>query len=132
VGRPFTDHKGAVRAVDISNDGQRIISRSLDTTTRLWDATSVRPLGGPMNGHALGTLPIAVSFTPDGQTITDFDSDPTRRLWPKPAQSLWPSLVCAKLSQNMSHEQWRDWVAPDIGYSEVCPGLPIPPDDRSD
>ena len=73
-----------------------------------------------------------VVHTGRAETITDVDSDPTRRLWPKPAQSLWPSLVCAKLSQNMSHEQWRDWVAPDIGYSEVCPGLPIPPDDRSD
>jgi WD40 repeat protein len=132
VGAPMTGHTGPVTNVQFGPDGQRIISRSLDTTMRLWDATSVRPLGGPMNGHALGALPIAVSFTPDGQTITDVDSDPTRRLWPKPAQSLWPSLVCAKLSQNMSHEQWRDWVAPDIGYGEVCPGLPIPPDNRSD
>jgi len=28
----------------------------------------------------------------------------------------------------MSHQQWRDWVSPDIDYIEVCPGLPIPAD----
>ena len=27
-------------------------------------------------------------------------------------------------------KQWRDWVSPDphIGYHELCPGLPVPPD----
>ncbi|MBV9089785.1 MAG: TIR domain-containing protein [Mycobacteriaceae bacterium] len=131
IGSPMTGHTGAVLNVQFGPDGQRVISRSADTTMRLWDATGVRPLGGPMNGHALGTLPIAVSFAPDGQSITSVDSDPTRRLWPKPAQWMWPSLVCSKLSQNMSHKQWRDWVAPDVGYIEVCPGLPIPPDNRN-
>jgi hypothetical protein len=37
--------------------------------------------------------------------------------------------VCAKLTTtNMSHQQWRDWVSPDIDYIKVCPGLPITPD----
>jgi hypothetical protein len=27
-----------------------------------------------------------------------------------------------------SHKQWRNWVSPDIPYTTVCPGLPIPPD----
>ncbi|MCW2653838.1 MAG: repeat-containing protein [Mycobacterium sp.] len=98
---------------------------------RLWDAISIRPLGGPMNGHPPGALPIAVTFTPDGQGITSIDADPTRRLWPKPALDTWPRLLCAKLSQNISHQQWRDWVSPDIAYTEVCPGLPLPPDNPS-
>jgi hypothetical protein len=35
---------------------------------------------------------------------------------------------CEKLTANMSRQQWRDWVSPDIGYIELCPGLPIPTD----
>jgi hypothetical protein len=35
------------------------------------------------------------------------------------------SAMCAKLTTNMSHQQWRDWVSPDIDYIEACPGLPI-------
>ena len=30
--------------------------------------------------------------------------------------------MCAKLTTNMSHQQWRDWVSPDIDYIEACPG----------
>jgi hypothetical protein len=29
----------------------------------------------------------------------------------------------------MSHQQWRDWVSPDIDYIQVCPRLPIAPDE---
>ena len=36
----------------------------------------------------------------------------------------WSNLVCAKLTQNPSHQQWHEWIAPDIGYTEPCPGLP--------
>ena len=38
------------------------------------------------------------------------------------------SAVCAKLTANVSHQQWRDWVSPDIDYFEACPGLPVAPD----
>jgi hypothetical protein len=37
-------------------------------------------------------------------------------------------MLCAKLTANLSHQQWRDWVSPDIGYTTLCPGLPIPAD----
>jgi hypothetical protein len=36
--------------------------------------------------------------------------------------------MCAKLTTNMSHQQWNDWVSPDIGYIKVCPDLPVAPD----
>ena len=36
--------------------------------------------------------------------------------------------MCAKLTTNMSRQQWRDWVSPDIDYIEACPGLPITPE----
>lgn len=36
----------------------------------------------------------------------------------------WSNLVCAKLTQNPSQLQWHEWIAPDIGYTELCPGLP--------
>ena len=29
---------------------------------------------------------------------------------------------------NMSLQQWRDWVSPDIDYIKVCPDLPVAPD----
>ena len=48
------------------------------------------------------------------------------RVWPAfpdPA-----SALCAKLTTNMNHQQWRDWVSPDIEYIKVCPDLPVASD----
>ena len=42
--------------------------------------------------------------------------------------SRYRAAMCAKLPTNMSRQQWRDWVSPDIDYDEVCPGLPVPDD----
>jgi hypothetical protein len=46
-------------------------------------------------------------------------------VWPGYADA---ATLCAKLTTNMSHQQWRDWVSPDIDYITVCPDLPVPPD----
>ena len=47
--------------------------------------------------------------------------------------SLWPAyadtkMLCGKLTTNMTHSQWQDWVSPDIDYIRVCPDLPVAPD----
>ncbi len=39
-----------------------------------------------------------------------------------------PRCCAPKLTTNMSHQQWREWVSPDIDYIKVGPDLPIPPD----
>jgi hypothetical protein len=41
------------------------------------------------------------------------------------ACSASPEMLCTKLTTNMSHQQWRDWVSPDIDYITLCPDLPV-------
>jgi WD domain, G-beta repeat len=66
---------------------------------------------------------LSLDFSPDGTTFVSGSFDRTLRVWrvppAAPAQALW-----AKITHNMTHEQWRDWVSPDIDYITVCPGLP--------
>ena len=115
-----------VWSVAFSPDGQRIVSGSNDYTLRLWNADTGQPLGAPLTGHTDHVS--SVAFSPDGQRIVSGSADDTVRLWPAPPQAAWPEILCNKLTDNMSHTQWQDWVSPSINYITVCPGLPTAPD----
>ena len=66
-----------------------------------------------------------MAFSPDGQRLASSNADATIRLWPAVGK---PEMLCDKLAANMSRQQWRNWVSPDVSYVTQCPGLPIPPD----
>ena len=125
IGAPMKGHERAVTSVAFSPDGTRLVSGSDNGTLRLWDAQSGQPIGAPLRGHERDVT--SVAFSPDGTHFVSGSSDKTLRLWPAP--KVWPDLLCAKLTHNMSRKEWREWVSADIAYVCQCPGLPILPDE---
>ena len=123
VGEPLQAHEDTVVALAYSPDSRTIASASLDETIRVWDVESGQQAADALMGHTDDVN--SVVYSPDGQRIVSGSTDGTVRVWPAVAG---PKELCDKLTANMSHKQWNEWVSPDIDYIKVCPDLPMSPD----
>lgn len=70
-------HRGAVKSVAFSPDGERVLTGSGDCTAKLWDANT---------GQVIHTFKhdwdvMSVAFSPDGGLVLTGSGDPEAKLW---------------------------------------------------
>jgi WD40 repeat protein len=71
-------HRRSIASVDLSRDGERVVTASRDHTARIFDTASGRPLR-VLRGHR---RPVAnASFSPDGRRVVTASDDGTARIW---------------------------------------------------
>ena len=100
----------------------QLASGGVDGTVRLWDTSTGKPTASPQTRPDTVT---GVAVSPDGKLTASASANGTVMLSSALAD---PTQLCDKLPANMSHKQWNDWVSPGIGYIQLCPSLPVPPD----
>ena len=76
--RLLVGHDKAISAAAFSPDGKLALTGSTDSTARLWDAATGKPVA-TLAGHdnAVG----AVAFSPDGKLVLTGSEDKSARLW---------------------------------------------------
>jgi hypothetical protein len=135
VGEPMMGGPGGLFNVAYSSDGHQIFGGGADFTARIWDADSGQPGGEPMRGH--GGWVLSVACSPVDERMASGGADGTLRIWaPRGEHSTdgapdpfpWVDALRAKLTTNMTYQQWCDWVSREIDYVATCPTLTLPAD----
>jgi WD40 repeat protein len=116
LGSPLLGHGSGLAGVALSADGRTIASVDDNGQFRLWDWASGQPIGSPL---ADSSDIRAVAFSADGTQIVALDPE-GRRLHTWPSPPTWPARLCGKLTRDMSPDQWRAWLTPEIAYLPQC------------
>ncbi len=96
-----------LRSICFSPDGRRLATASEDSTARVWEASTGKPVGNPMK-H--GGKVYSVCFSPDGNHLATASEDGTARVW--------EASIGEPVGNPMKHEDIVNFVcfSPDGRY----------------
>jgi WD40 repeat protein/outer membrane protein OmpA-like peptidoglycan-associated protein len=88
-------HVGSIMALDVSSDGEKIVTASADGTARIWDAHTGFTIAELNHNVQTGkrTQVISAAFNPAGTRIITTASDNTLRLWDAESGRLLKAVI---------------------------------------
>jgi WD40 repeat protein len=114
-------HTTPVFGVAFSPDGTMLASCGLDRALR-WDLRRLPAEPVVLRQQARGAT--AVAFSPDGRVLALGGKDIF--LLAVHAEA-FPTVLCERVSRNLTHTEWREFVSQELPYEHTCPHLPAPP-----
>jgi hypothetical protein len=109
-----------------SPDGQWVASAT-GNMARVWEAATGREVARMEHNNHVWT----VALSPDGRWVASASEDRTARVWVWRPEDLIAE-ACARLTRNLTQDEWEQFIGPDAPYECTCPNLPpgegAPPD----
>ena len=124
VATPLSGDQNPVFSVALAHHNQWIATGGGGGIVRVWDLENTPPSGTPLDGHRNWVH--SVAFSPDDSVLLSGSADGNLQLWPAPADV--GQTICSKLTTNMSHKQWNEWIGAKAPYEPLCAGLDPGPD----
>ncbi len=111
-------HSARVVDIDFSPDNRLIASSSFDGSIHLWNAQNLNARPVAIREH--GSWVRSVAFNSRGNKLISGSRQEARlRSWNiRPAEMA--TMICEKLSRNMTLSEWDKYIGEDIPYRESC------------
>ncbi len=97
------------------------MTASLDHIARVWEASNGSEVARVQRDGAV----IGAVFSPDGEYLATASADKTARVQPWRPEGLTDE-ACARLTRNLTKEEWQQSLSDTLYYRKTCPNLPEP------
>lgn len=131
VRKTLPGHTSHIEQIKFSHSGDFMATASKDRSIRLWNYKDLNKPPQVLNDH---DWVWSMAFSPDDnqimagihsviQNIDPKDVDFTIHAWPTKITAM-SSKLCTYIKQNMSKDNWDQYVGDDVTYQNTCSSLP--------
>jgi WD40 repeat protein len=119
------DNSGAFAMVSFSPDGKYLGTNIIGGIARLriWEVATAKEISRITYDNWINSF----AFSPDGKYIVIGSFDRTTRIWKWQPDDLIAD-ACSRVTRNLTHLEWEQYIGDALAYQPICPALPVEPE----